>query len=250
MAKFSVIVVAAGKGERFGDRDNKIFAVLDGQPLFIRALQLFVNREDVCQTILVIAPEDVETMKTKYGPNLGFMGVKLVEGGRERHDSVANGLAAVTDEAEFVAVHDAARVCVAVEWIDQIFAAATKSGTAVPMIPVNATLKRVNQDKTLAETVRRDGLYMAQTPQVFRKEIIVAAYNALKEKGPALVGDLPITDDAQIVASAGNTVQSIEGDSRNIKITTKDDLKLAGAVIKILPQKPIARRGAFEEAQW
>src|SRR6185369_11204329 len=117
MSKFSAIVLAAGSGQRFGGRENKIFAVLDGQPLFLRALQLFVNREDVCQTLLVVSPADMPVMKEKYGPNLGFMGVTLVEGGKERTDSVANGLAAVAIEADFVAVHDAARVCVAEAWI-------------------------------------------------------------------------------------------------------------------------------------
>lgn len=250
MAKFSVIVVAAGKGERFGGKENKIFAQLDNQPIFIRALQLFVNREDVCQTILVVAPEDSEAMKTKFGPNIAFMGVKLVEGGTDRHNSVANGLAAVSEDAEYVAIHDAARVCVAAEWIDAVFAEATKSGAAIPVVPVSATLKRVSPAKIITETVPREELYMAQTPQVFRKDIITAAYAALKEQGAALVGGAPITDDAQIVTAAGHAVSVIEGDSRNIKITTRDDLKLASAVLKALPQKPTARRGAFEEAQW
>lgn len=250
MPKFSVIVVAAGKGERFGGKENKIFAQLDGQPLFIRALQLFVNREDVCQTILVVAPEDMEAMKTKFGPNLGFMGVQLVQGGAQRHDSVANGLAAVSPDAELVAIHDAARVCVAAEWIDQVFAAAEKSGAAIPVVQVNATLKRLGEGKIIAETVSREGLYLAQTPQVFKKDILAAAYAALTEKGPGLVGDLPITDDAQIVTASGHKVSAVDGDGRNIKITTRDDLKLASAVLKALPQKSVTRRGAFEEAQW
>ncbi|MCA9256395.1 MAG: 2-C-methyl-D-erythritol 4-phosphate cytidylyltransferase, partial [Phycisphaerales bacterium] len=81
-----VIVVGAGKGERFGGGENKIFAKIDDQPLFLKALQLFCNREDVCQTVLVVSPEDMGQVREKYGPNLGFMGVKLVEGGAQRHD--------------------------------------------------------------------------------------------------------------------------------------------------------------------
>ncbi|MBN2563434.1 MAG: 2-C-methyl-D-erythritol 4-phosphate cytidylyltransferase [Phycisphaerae bacterium] len=250
MAKTSVIVVAAGKGERFGDKESKVFAKIDGQPLFLRALQLFVNREDVCQTILVAAPEDMGQMRSKYAANIGFMGVKLVEGGAERHDSVANGLAEVSDDAEYVAIHDAARVCVAEVWIDQAFQAATESGAAIPVIPVDATLKRVGPDRIVTETISREGLHMAQTPQVFRKAVIEEAYAALKEKGPEMLGDLPLTDDAQLVAATGHPVTAIAGDSRNIKITTKDDLKLASAVLKALPQKAVARRGPFEDAQW
>jgi 2-C-methyl-D-erythritol 4-phosphate cytidylyltransferase len=250
MAKVSVIVVAAGGSERFGGKENKIFAKLDAQPLFLRALQLFVNREDVCQTILVVSPADMEQMKSKFGPNLGFMGVKLVEGGAERYQSVANGLAAVSDQAEFIAVHDAARVCVAADWIDKIFEAAAKTGAAIPILPVTSTLKRIGKDGVITETVPREGLQMAQTPQVFRKDILTQAYALLKEKGAELVGGGPITDDAQVVSAAGHPVATVEGDPRNIKITTRADLSLAGAALKVLPQKAVARGGAFEEAHW
>jgi 2-C-methyl-D-erythritol 4-phosphate cytidylyltransferase len=250
MAKVSVIVVAAGSSERFGGKENKIFAKLEGQPLFLRALQLFVNREDVCQTVLVVASADMDQMKSKFGANLGFMGVKLVEGGAERHQSVANGLAAVSDQAEFVAVHDAARVCVAADWIDAVFEAAAKTGAAIPALAVTSTLKRIGKDGIVGETVSRQGLYQAQTPQVFRKEIINQAYALLKEKGAELVVGGPITDDAQIVSAAGHAVATVEGDPRNIKITTRADLSLAAAALKVLPQKAVARKGAFEEAHW
>ncbi len=247
MAKFSVIVAAAGSGDRFDGKENKIFAKLDGQPLFLRALQLFVNREDVCQTLLVVSPSDMDQMKSKFGANIGFMGVKLVEGGKERHLSVANGLKEVSDAADHVAVHDAARVCVAAEWIDAVFEAAAEHGAAAPLIPVTSTLKRLAADKTIGETVSRDGLYMAQTPQAFRKELLVEAYTRL-DAGE--LGDGPFTDDAQLVAAAGHKVMAFDGDARNIKITVKSDLSLAGAVLKAMPQKKISRAGAFDEAQW
>ena len=249
MAKMSVIVVGAGKGERFGGKENKIFVKLDGQPLFLRALQLYINREDVCQTILVISPADMGQMQSKFAANLGLMGVKLVEGGARRHESVANGLAQVSDEAEYVAVHDAARVCLVAEWIDKVFEAAVKSGAAAPVVPVTSTLKRVGPDKVITETVSRDGLQMAQTPQIFRKQIITTAYDALM-KGGGSDKEIAVTDDAQVVSDAGHAVSAVEGDPRNIKITTKTDLSLAGAVLKALPKKAVARHGAFEEAQW
>jgi len=250
MAGISVIVVAAGKSERFGGKESKVFAKLDGQPLFLRALQLFVNREDVCQTLLVVGPQDIGQMKSKFGANIGFMGVKLIEGGTERYESVANGLGEVSDDAEYVAIHDAARVCLAADWIDKVFEAGVKSGAAIPVTPVTSTLKHVGSDNVITETVSREGLHMAQTPQIFRKDVVTEAYAALKNKGPDAFGDLPLTDDAQLVTAVGNKVAVVQGDPRNIKITTREDLKLAGAILKVLPQKPIARRGAFEEAQW
>jgi 2-C-methyl-D-erythritol 4-phosphate cytidylyltransferase len=249
MEKMSAIVVAAGSGERFGGGENKIFAKVNDQPLFLLALQLFVNREDVCQTILVVSPADADQMKSKYGANLGFMGVKLVTGGQQRHDSVARGLEAVDEAAGYVAIHDAARVCVAADWIDQTFAAAVKHGAAVPVCPVTSTLKRVS-DGVLTETVDRAGLFLSQTPQIFRRDIITSAYQALAGGGASLPDGAAATDDAQVVAAAGHEVHAVDGDARNIKITTRGDLSVASVLIRCLPQKAVARRGAFEEAQW
>lgn len=249
MAKIAVIVVAAGQGKRFGGKENKIFAQIDGQPICLRALQLFANRDDVCQTVLVVAPADMERMKTRYGPNIGFIGAKLVEGGEQRWQSVANGLAQVGDEAEFVAVHDAARVCLAEQWIDNIFETAVEHGSAVPVTPVAATLKKVGPDRTISETIPREGLYMAQTPQVFGKAVLQEAYARLAD-GSTSEDAPPPTDDAQVVAAAGHPVTTVECDSRNIKITTKGDLTLATAILKSLPQKKVSQRGSFEEAQW
>ena len=250
MDKMSAIVVAAGSGERFGGNENKIFARVGDQPVFLMALQLFVNREDVCQTILVVSPSDIDQMKSKFGPNIGFMGVKLVEGGKERHDSVAKGLAALSDDAKLVCIHDAVRVCVAADWIDQVYHAAVKHGAAIPACPVTSTLKRVSPDGVITDTVPRDGLFMAQTPQIFRRDIIEQAYAAWAEGKINLPDGIPLTDDAQLVSAAGHPVYVLDGDPRNIKITTKGDLTLASVISKALPQKPTTRRGVFEEAQW
>jgi 2-C-methyl-D-erythritol 4-phosphate cytidylyltransferase len=245
MPKTAVIVVGAGQSARFGGEESKIFAKVDGQPLFLRALQLFVNRDDVCQLILVVAPNNMNQMKTKYGANLAFMGVRLVEGGAQRADSVSRGLESLTDEAEYVAVHDAVRPCLAAEWIDAIIAEAVKSGAAIPSIPVNETLKTVSKDHVVEKTVSREGLWIAQTPQVFRRDVIESAYRSSASANGAA------TDDAQLVESSGHAVTVVLGDPRNIKITTKDDLTLASAILKTLPQpKRGGQMGAFEEARW
>ena len=94
MAKIAVIIVAAGKGERFGGKDKKTLAKIDGRPMFLRTIEHFINRDDVVQTLLVVAPEDEGHIRQKFGANLGFMGVKMVTGGAQRCDSVANGLEA------------------------------------------------------------------------------------------------------------------------------------------------------------
>jgi len=244
MPKFSVVIPAAGKAERFGG-EKKTFAKLDGRPIFLRTLEHFMNRPDVCQTILGVAPEDVGEMKTKYGPNLGFMGVQLVEGGARRCDTVAAALKVVSADAEYVAIHDAARPCVTTDMIDGVFAEAVKSGAAILAAPVVGTLKRVAAGSHAVEqTLDRAGIYEAQTPQVFRKDILAAAYARIAEFAD------DVTDDAQVVERHGHAVTIVPSDASNLKITTKGDLTLANAILKSRPVRSAPRMGAFEEAQW
>ncbi|MCO6438867.1 MAG: 2-C-methyl-D-erythritol 4-phosphate cytidylyltransferase [Phycisphaerae bacterium] len=244
MPKIAVIIPAAGKGERFGGGENKIFSKLDGRPVFLRTVEHFIRREDICQILLGVAPEDDEAMRTQYGANLAFMGVKTVTGGARRCDTVAAALGELSDDAEFVAVHDAARPCVTSEHIDAVFAAAAKSGAAILAVPLSGTIKRVGTANLVESTVPRAGLYEAQTPQVFRKDIISQAYAALTES------DKDVTDDAELVERAGHPVTAVISDSTNLKITTRADLALASAILKSRPSKPAAKLGAFEEAQW
>ncbi len=141
-------------------------------------------------------PEDREDFNFKFGSNVAILGIDVVPGGAERFDSVAAALARVKPEADFVCVHDAARPCLADAWIDEVFRAAEKSGAAILAIPVSNTLKRVGRDHKIEETVARDGLWEAQTPQVFRRQLLMDAY--------ARRGDFPATDDAQVVERIGH----------------------------------------------
>ena len=243
MPKYSVIIAAAGKAERFSGAEKKTFAKLGGRPVFIRSLEHFITRDEVCQTILAVATEDLDTVKSSYGANLGFMGVKLVGGGATRCDTVRAALDVVSDEAEFVAVHDAARPCVTADLIDAVFAEAPKTSAAILAAPLTGTIKRVGDSRIIEETEARSGLYEAQTPQVFRKDLLRDAY--------AKLGDTKdVTDDAQVVEMAGQSVSVVKSDMTNLKITTKADMALANAIIKGRPAKAAPRLGAFEEAQW
>ena len=241
MAKVSVIVPAAGAGTRFGKKGNKIFQRLKGQPLFIRTLEAFTSRDDVCQVQLVVSEADLPELKERFGGNLGFMGVQVVLGGATRSQSVRNALAKVADEAELVCVHDAVRPCISPLWVDTVFAAAARTGAAILAYPVHGTLKKVSAERVIAETVSRSDLWEAQTPQVFRKDILRQAYAAGKDA----------TDDAHLVEQMGHPVGVVMGDPRNIKITTPGDLALAAAVIGTLPKpKPKGPIHPFEEARW
>src|SRR5690606_1782356 len=134
-------------------------------------------------------------------------------------DSVANGLARVKPDLEYVCVHDAARPCLADEWITRVFDAARKTGAAILAIPASGTLKRAAADQTIAETVSREGLWEAQTPQAFRRQLLLDAH--------AQRGQEPATDDAQLVERLGAKVALVTGSPVNLKITTREDLRLA-----------------------
>lgn len=229
MAKFSVILPAAGKSKRFSaNKRKKTFVELKGRAIWLRVAEHFVNRDDVVHTSIVIAPEDMQWFKEKFRPNLAFMDIEIVEGGAERADSVHNALARVPADVEFVAVHDAARPLIIKDWIDEVFQAAEKSGAAIPAIPVAATLKRIGDDRTIVETVSRDNLWEAQTPQVFRRELLLEAF--------ARRGDLEPTDEAQLVEHLGHRITVVEGSPMNFKITTAADFKMAQAVVDALPK--------------
>jgi 2-C-methyl-D-erythritol 4-phosphate cytidylyltransferase len=231
--RFAVILPAAGKSSRFRDQHyKKPFAHLDGRPVWMHAADKLAGRKDVVQTLLVIAPEDREHFVEKFGGNAALLGIEIVEGGAERADSVARALERVNPDADFVAVHDAARPCLVEEWIDAVFAAAVKSGAAILAAPVTGTLKRAVGGQTIAETVARDNLWEAQTPQVFRRQLLIDAY--------ARRGSSPATDDAQLVERLGHQVTLVPCSPMNLKITTKEDLRIAGALVKILPRPKLA----------
>ncbi len=234
MSKFAVILPAAGKSSRFSlQKRKKTFVDLKGRAVWLRAAEHFANRDDVIQTIVVLSPDDLEFFKEKFAPNLAFMNVELATGGAERADSVRNALARVRPEADFVAVHDAARPLLVAEWIDRVFRAAEQSGAAILATPVTSTLKRSRPDGTIEDTVSREKLWAAQTPQVFRRQLLLDAY--------AKQGKLNPTDEAQLIEQLGHPVTLVEGSPLNIKITNHDDFRLAEAAIDALPKPKILR---------
>lgn len=236
MPKFAVILPAAGRSSRFKDKHyKKPFAPLANRAVWIHAAERFLNRDDVAQVILVISPEDREDFNFKFAANVQILGIQVVEGGDERADSVGKALARVKPEIEYVCVHDAARPLVASEWIDRVFEAAVRSGAAILGIPVAGTLKRVGANHLIEETVSRAGLWEAQTPQVFRRQILLDAY--------AKRGDFQATDEASLVERIGQEVTVVQGSPINLKITTQEDLRLAEQALKAMPKPKLSGSG-------
>jgi len=229
VAKFAVILPAAGRSSRFKDKHyKKPFAMLGRRAVWLHSAERFLNRDDVLQTILVIARDDREDFNFKFASNVAILGIEVVEGGAERSDSVAAALERVKPEADFVCIHDAARPCLIDAWIDRIFDAARQSGAAIFALPVAGTLKRVGRGNKIEETVARQGLWEAQTPQVFRRELLIEAYE--RREG------FSATDDAQLVERIGHEVTVVPGSPINLKIATKEDMRLAEHAMKALPK--------------
>lgn len=229
VAKFAVILPAAGQSSRFKDKHyKKPFAPLDNRAVWLHAAERFLQRDDVKQVILVISPDDREYFDFKFSANVTILGIQVVNGGRERSDSIANALSQVAADVDYVCVHDAARPCLADVWIDKIFDAAQQTGAAIFALPVAGTLKRVGPTHEIQETVSREHLWEAQTPQVFRRQLLIDAY--------AQRGDFAATDDAQLVERLGQTVHVVPGSPINLKITTQEDLRLAQQALKAMPK--------------
>jgi 2-C-methyl-D-erythritol 4-phosphate cytidylyltransferase len=241
----AVIICAAGASSRFGGKRKKPFVDVAKRAAFLRSIEFFADRDDVKQVLLAIQDDDEELVKVKWGANLQFFNVKTYIGGAERFDTVAKGLELINDDITLVAVHDAVRCCLINEWIDDCFTAAAKSGAAMLAAPVVATIKKV-EDKTITETVDRSDLYEAQTPQVFKTELLKKAYANLDK-----VDKSTISDDSQLVEALGEKVSIVETDRSNIKITTQSDVAIAEAIIKNRPQpKKEGYVGPYSDVQW
>ena len=230
MSQFAVILPAAGQSTRFrGFQRKKPFVELKGRPVWVRTAEHFLNRPDVCQTILVIAPEDLEWFRETFKANLAFMDITVVTGGTSRAESVRNGISAITTPADFIAVHDAARPLLTAKWIDQIFAAAETHQAAIPGLKISSTVKRVGNDSLINATVDRTGLVQAQTPQVFSAALLRNAMASCRNLAAA-------TDEASLVESLAQPVKVIDGWPMNIKITTNEDFRLAELFLNALPK--------------
>ena len=233
MPNFGVILAAAGQSSRFQDANyKKPFAPLAGRAVWLHSAEKFLERGDVKQVVIVVAPEDRESFVEKFGANLAFMGITLVEGGAQRADSVRNGLEKLAAEIDTVAIHDAARPCLAGVWIDKVFETGARTGAAILATPVVGTLKRVGPDGMITETVDRTGLWEAQTPQVFSRAVLTRAFAMAQGNQP--------TDEAQLVEATGQRVTVVPGSPINLKITSREDLRLAEQALKALPKPKLS----------
>lgn len=220
LPRAAVVIPAGGSGRRMGGV-RKQYMELAGRPVLLHALRPFLEHPQVDWVVVALPANDMGSPPLFLPP-----GVMVVAGGEERGDSVRLALETVPAAAEIVLIHDAARPLVTREVIDRTLEAAARGVGAIAAIPVADTLKRVGEAGAIEATVERTGLWRAQTPQAFPARMIREAYARAADEG--LAG----TDDAALVERYGGRVVVVEGSPRNLKVTTPEDLRLAGLLLR------------------
>ena len=221
MTTCAALIVAAGRGQRFGGNLPKQYAPLRGEKLLRRTLRAFSGHPKIGQVVVAIHPDDAASFAEAAQ---GFVNVTSVHGGATRQESVRLGLEAIAKAApDLVLIHDGARPMTSAALIDSVIGGLATAEGVLPVMPVIDTLKRVDGAGVVGETVSREQLVRAQTPQGFRFSAILKAHRTFA--GEAL------TDDAAVLERAGHRVTTVPGDDANIKVTTMDDLARLSAAL-------------------
>ena len=211
----------------------------------MRSLELFIARDDICATILALPADQADQIKTKYGPHLAFASVKVVAG-PDHFSAVAAALEEIPADAELIVVHDAARPAISAMQIDALMDTAAKDGAAILAAPLCQNIRKVDADKKISAILSSADLWFAQTPQVFKAQLLRDAYARRAEFGDSCA------DDADLVAAAGTAATVVPSSWRNIRITSHDDITVAAAIIDAVP-KP-KRKGPIgpyaEDKMW
>lgn len=225
----AAVILAAGKGTRMGSQVHKQYLELFGKPLLYYALEAFEN-SSVDEIVLVTGLGESGYCQEEIIEKYGFSKVTAVtEGGKERYHSVYEGLKAVNN-CEYVLIHDGARPCVTVEIIEAASDAARMYKACAVGMPVKDTIKISDESEFAAMTPDRNSLWLIQTPQAFEYELVLRAYEKLMSSEQYQVG---VTDDAMVVETMTHEkVKLIRGDYANIKITTPEDMEIAGVLMK------------------
>lgn len=223
----SAIIAAGGRGARFGGALPKQLLTLGGRPILERSVDAFV-RSDRVTDIVVVLPADLAANPPDYLRSRAKP-IEIVEGGERRQDSVANAFACVSGRADLVVIHDAARPLVSADVIRRTVDAAAEHGAAITALPATDTVKRGSTDRVIVDTLPRAEIFLAQTPQAFRTSVLRDALALGSFTSDA-------TDESMLAERAGHSVRLVDGDPRNVKITTADDLEMAERLLRAPPE--------------
>lgn len=222
----SVVFPAAGQGKRMGAGKNKVLLKLMGYTILAHTLRRFSRVPEVGELIVATNEADMEKIAHVLRHTPGLKPWRLVKGGSERQYSIWNGLKVVSEAADIVLVHDAARPLITTEVIERVIEGAKKFGGAIAAVPEKNTVKVIDDDGFVVNTPPRKTLWNVQTPQGFRRELLIAAN--LKAEAEGFLG----TDDSCLVEHYGAPVKVVMGDYRNIKVTTPEDMIMAKAFLE------------------
>lgn len=222
----TAVFPAAGRGRRMQAGMNKVLLDLMGAPILVRTLLQFSHSRQIGYLIVSVAEDEVSFIRQMLRHVSGLKPVAVVAGGSERQYSIANGLRRLPEETDIVLVHDAARPLISVSTIDAVIDAARTVGGAIAAVPAKSTMKIVNGERFVAETPPREMVWEVQTPQGFRKDILLSAYEKAEQDG--YLG----TDDSCLVERLHVPIQVVESSYRNIKITTPEDILIAEALLR------------------
>lgn len=232
MNKITAIVLAAGSGSRMKSKTKKQFMEIKGKPVIWYSLFEF-EKSRVDEIILVTGKEDIDYCKKEIVEKYNLKKIKnVVAGGSERYESVYNGLKEVT--GNIVLIHDCARPLINNEIIERSIEGTIKSDACVVGVPVKDTIKRANKEGYIIDTPNRSELWITQTPQSFKTDLVKMAYKKMKEELEKGNTTLNITDDAMVVEEfTTNQVRFVQGDYKNIKVTTPEDIDIAELFIEL-----------------
>ena len=220
MRDVAVVIPAAGQGTRMGGDTAKQYLALGDAPVLVQTVRALAVHPAVGTVVLAVSPGAREEAEALLRAAALPLPVRVVAGGATRRASVQAALAALPDKARIVLVHDAVRPFLTLRLLSDVIDAAREHGAAVPAVAVADTLRRADGE-TFGETLDRAGVYAVQTPQGFRRDLLVRAFAEILDDA---------TDDAALVAALGHAVRLVPGDRRNLKLTTPDDLALARAL--------------------
>ena len=222
-----VVIVAAGTGSRMNMGINKQFIKLEGKEIIVYTIEKFYNNSNIEDIVVVVKEDESEFFKKEILDKYNFKNVKIAYGGKERQDSVYNGLKLLDEKCDVVLIHDGARPFVSDKIIDKSIEEAKEHKAIVVGVPVKDTIKVIDNDKNIVDTPNRSVLWAVQTPQTFDYNILIDAYkDAFKNK---FYG----TDDAMLVERIGYKVKMLEGSYNNIKITTQEDLNIGSQILRV-----------------
>lgn len=232
MNKITAIVLAAGSGSRMKSKTKKQFMEIKGKPVIWYSLFEF-EKSRVDEIILVTGKEDIDYCKKEIVEKYNLKKIKnVVAGGSERYESVYNGLKEAT--GNIVLIHDGARPLINNEIIERSIEGTIKSDACVVGVPVKDTIKRANKEGYIIDTPNRSELWITQTPQSFKTDLVKMAYKKMKEELEKGNTTLNITDDAMVVKEfTTNQVRFVQGDYKNIKVTTPEDIDIAELFIEL-----------------